>query len=442
MDSSKPRITIVGAGSPLTLGLLGDFYRVGDLWGSELVLYDIDEERLKAMYAAVRRYVERTRADLKVSMATSKVEALENSDFVVVAIRAGGLRATRAYIEIPFKYGAIPIVGDTTGPSGILKALVEIPAILDIAHTLEDVSPKALILNHTNPVTAVCTAVRMASKIPIVGLCHGYPLTKFASALLDLEYEGLRSVVAGINHLTWVVEMTYRGEGVLEELKRAVAEGRKWDVIALHPYLAGRQLLKTYGMLVSSPDRHSAEFFHYLHDWLRDPEIGRVLRSVSRVVDYDRGTLSNEFISRRRAAWERVLSVARGEEGVSASGLFYLDIISSIANDVRRELRVANVPNRSCIEGIKESAVVEVPCVVDRSGVRGKRVGRLTRPVTALLNLHLEKFELLAKGVVEREKSLVLEAMGLDPTTPSPEKAEAMLNEFMREMGDVLGPWS
>ena len=438
MDLSEPKITIVGAGSLLTLKLLGDFYRVNDLWGSEFVLYDIDKERLKVMYTAVKRYVEKTKVNLKVHMTTNKVEALENANFVIIAIRAGGLKATKLQIEIPFKYGAIPITGDTTGPSGLLKAITEIPAIMDIIWTLEDVSPKAIVLNHTNPVTAICTAVHMASKINIIGMCHGYPLTKFTSALLNLEYELLKSTVAGINHLTWLVEITYKGESILEELKEAIIEGRNWKVIENHPYLIGRQLLKTYGMLVSVSDRHTAEFFHYLYDWLKDPKIGSILKKVSRVVDFKKGTLSEEYLCGREKAWQKVLRVAKGEEKVEPSDLFYLDIISSIVNDIKREIRVANIPNDSYIDGISNGRIVEVPCIVDGSGIRGKRVGRLTRPVLTILNLHLEKFEILAKGVLERDKELILEAMGLDPTTPSPEKAEAILNEYL----SIINPLS
>lgn len=431
MDLSEPKITIVGAGSVLTLKLLGDFYRVNDLWGSELVLYDIGKEKLKVMYTAVKKYVERTKAELKVHMTTNKKEALENANSVIIAIRAGGLRATRLTIEIPFKYGAIPITGDTTGPSGLLKAITEIPAIMDIIRTLEDVSPKAIVLNHTNPVTAVCTAVSLASKINIIGMCHGYPLTKFTSALLNLDYKSLKSTVAGINHLTWLVDITYKGESILDELKDAVIQGRNWKVIKNHPYLVGRQLLKTYGMLVSVSDRHTAEFFHYLHDWLKDPIIGKVLRRVSRIVDYEKGTLSSEYLREREEAWKKVLRVAEGKEKVEPSDLLYLDIISSMVNNIKREIRIANIPNDSYIDGIRNGRIVEVPCIVDGSGIRGKRVGRLTRAVLVILNLHLEKFEILAKGVLEKDKDLILEAMGLDPTTPSPEKAEAILNEYL-----------
>jgi len=94
-------------------------------------------------------------------------------------------------------------------------------------------------------------------------------------------------------------------------------------------------------------------------------------------------------------------------------------------------LRAANIPNRSYIQGIRDGRIVEVPCIVDKNGLRGKRVGQLTQPVLAILNLHLEKSKVLAQGIIEKDKGLILEAMGMDPTTPSPEKAEKILDEYL-----------
>ncbi|RLI25501.1 hypothetical protein DRO57_03910 [Candidatus Bathyarchaeota archaeon] len=206
------KITIVGAGSHFTLGLLGDLYRVNDLWGGELVLYDIDEERAKAMEKIVERDVKRRGVELKVNATSDKVEALENSDFTIVAIRAGGLKALRNFLEIPLRHGILQVVGDTVGPSGILKGLFEIPAVLEIAKTLEDLSPKALMINFTNPMTPICMSVLKATRVKIIGLCHGvYDVMRLASKLLDLEFDGIKLEAGGINHLTWVTSMKYQG---------------------------------------------------------------------------------------------------------------------------------------------------------------------------------------------------------------------------------------
>jgi len=435
------RITIVGAGSSFTLGLLGDLYRVNDLWGSELVLYDINEESLEVMNKIVTRYVERTGVDLKVFATTNKIEALENTDFAIITIRAWGAEALKRFLSIPLRHGVAQVVGDTVGPSGILKGLFEIPAVLDIARTLEDVSPHALMINFTNPMTAICTAVQRGTKIRVVGLCHEiHQIRRLASRLLDLDIEKIIPEAGGINHLTWATSLKYGDEEIMDDFKEAVLKGKRWSVIEAHPYIVGRQLLMLYGHPPVSSDRHISEFFHYLYEWFRDPKIGPILRSVSMYIDYEKKTLSEQWIKMRNRMWERLKRIARGEEEIELwpAHEAAMDIISSIVNNKRRELLAINVPNDGYIDGIPKDYVVEVPGVVDGNGVRGRRIGRLSKPATAILNLHLEKFELLVKGILEEDKYLVLQAMAIDPLTPSPEKAKVILDEFLEESKDLL----
>jgi len=435
------KITIVGAGSHFTLGLLGDLYRVNDLWGSELMLYDIDEERAKAMEKIVERDVKRRGVELKVNATSDKVEALENSDFTIVAIRAGGLKALRNFLEIPLRHGILQVVGDTVGPSGILKGLFEIPAVLEIAKTLEDLSPKALMINFTNPMTPICMSVLKATRVKIIGLCHGvYDVMRLASNLLDLEFDGIKLEAGGINHLTWVTSMKHQGSEVLDDFNRAMLEGKRWNIIKAHPYMIGRQLLKVYKHPATASDRHIAEFFHYLYEWFRDPEIGGILKKVSRYIDYERLTLSDKVIENAEMRWRWLLRAARGEIPVKVEPSYEaaMDIISSIVNNKRRELIAVNLSNDFYIDGVPNGYVVEIPGTVDGNRVRGKPVRELSTSVTAILNMHLKKFELLVQGILEESKDLVLEAMAIDPLTTSPEKAEVILREFLEKSGDLL----
>ncbi len=435
------KVTIVGAGSTFTIGLLGDFYRVNDLWGSELVLYDISKESLEVMERIVTRHVEKTKADIKVIATTNKEEALEGADFVIITIRVWGAEALKRFLGVPLRHGVAQVVGDTVGPSGILKGLFEIPAILDIARTLEDLSPNALMINFTNPMTAACMTVLKGTKMKIVGLCHEiHQIRRLASKLLKLDFQKIVPEAGGINHLTWATSLKYEEEEILEKFKEAVISEEQWEVIEKHPYIVGRQLLMTYGHPPVSSDRHISEFFHYLYDWFKDPKIGPILRSVSGYIDYEKKTLSEEWIKRRERIWRRLQRMARGEEEIPLRPAHEeaIDIISSIVNDKRRELLAVNVPNEGYIEGIPSGYVVEVPGVVDKSGVRGKRIGRLSRPVLAILNLHLRKFELLAEGILEGDRDLILQAMIIDPLTPSPEKAVRILEEFLKESKEML----
>ena len=89
------KITIIGAESYFTSGLIGDFFRVRDLWGSEVVLYDVNRHALRIMGKIVSNYILSENVDLEVSYTTDLKDALENSDFVITTIRVGGTVATK-----------------------------------------------------------------------------------------------------------------------------------------------------------------------------------------------------------------------------------------------------------------------------------------------------------------------------------------------------------
>jgi len=434
------KITIAGAGSNFTMGFLGDL-KASDLWGCELVLYDISDEKLRVMEKIARRYLEHAGMNLRVSATSNKVEAFEGSDFVIVTIRTRGIEALRRFIEIPLRHGILQVVGDTTGPSGILKGLFEAPAVLEIARTLEDLSPRALMINFTNPMTAICRTVLRGSKIRIVGLCHGiYQIVHLASELLDLDPQRIKPDAFGINHLTWVTSIKHDGEEVLDRLKESVRSGEKQSVIEASPYLIGRQLLAAYGHLPTLNDRHTSEFFHYLYEWFKEPRIRRALMESSGYIDYERKALDERIVQKRTAEWDRLRRAASGDEPIEIkpSNEAAVSIISSIINDRRRNILAANIPNDSCIEGVPSGCVVEVPAVVDGQGVRCAATARLSRSALAILNLHLQKFELFAEGIIEESKSLILESMAIDPLTTSPEKAETILREFLKESEELL----
>ena len=435
------KITIVGAGSHFTLGLIGDFYRLDDLWGNELVLYDINKERLEVMEKLVKRHIERTSVNLKVKATTDKVEALEGSDFVIVTIRSGGINALKLFLEIPLREGIIQVVGDTVGPSSALKGLFEIPAVLDIARTLEDVSPDALIINFTNPMTAICTAILKGTKVKVVGLCHGiHDIRRLASKLLDLEIKKITPSAGGINHLTWVTSLKYGEEDILQRLKEAVIKGERWNIIKAHPYMAGRELLMTYKHPPTLSDRHTAEFFHYMYSWFRDQEVGNRLREVSWYIDYEKKTLSQKVIDNEKERWIKMKRAAAGEEEAKVKPAHEeaADIISSIINNKRRSLLAVNIPNESYIEGVPKGGVVEVPATVNRDGIKGLKIEGLSESIIAILNLHLKRFDLMAQGILEEDRNLILESMIIDPLTPTPLKAEKILNKFLAEARDLL----
>ncbi|MFB0503574.1 MAG: hypothetical protein ACETWE_07045 [Candidatus Bathyarchaeia archaeon] len=439
---NESRIVIVGAGSHFTLGLLGDFLRVNDLWGSELVLMDIDDERLNVMKKIVEGVIHRKGVDLKISATTDLNEALEGAGFVIVTIRAGGLDALRELIEIPLRFGTMEVVGDTVGPSGLLKGILEIPAVVDVANNVKDISPEAVVLNFTNPMTPICRAVRKITSLQMIGLCHGvHHIRKLACDILKhlhCSAQKLDVDAAGINHLTWTIGIRYEGRSVYEEFLSDLFSHDHEDIIARHPYLIGREICGVFGVPPTLSDRHTSEFFRYLYDWISDPIYGPTLRNISGYIDYENRTLSRAAVENEERRMRELHKMAEGSKDVeiSPSGEYALDIISTVKNERRKRLLAANIPNRDTMNGIASEYIVEVPVEVDKHGFTPTRRISLPRSIVSALDQHLVKFETLVDGILERDRNLIVQAIAMDPLTPSPHKAEKIFNLFVERCSD------
>jgi len=431
-----PRITIVGAGSHFTMGLFGDFLRIGDMQESELVLMDIDEKKLRIMERILKRFTEKESIGVKIVATVNLNEALNDTDFVITTIRHGGLEALKTVITIPLQFGAVQVVGDTAGPSGVLKGMLEIPALLYIAQNVKDIAPKAVIMNFTNPMTPACMAIRKSTRTSIIGLCHGYHnICDLASKLLGYSIGKIRIEAAGINHLTWTTNITYDGESIYEEFLKSLFIRGKEEILREHPYLVGRELYKVFGIPPTLSDRHTSEFFHYLYDWIKNPIYGPILMESSGYIDYDKKTLRKEVVKREEEEKQRMIRMAEGEERITIhpSGEYAIDIASAIIHKKRTEVMALNIENRGAITGINPDHIVEVPAVIDGNSITLKGKFKLPETVVNILNAHLEKFKVMIDGIIEKDRNLLVRAIALDPLTPSPDKAEKILSRFIED---------
>lgn len=112
-----PKITFIGAGSwGFTRKLVRDLLTFPTLENSTITLMDIDPERLDFAQQAVNKIVALGNYPAKVKATTDHAAALQEADYVVVTILAGGLDVWRHDIEIPKRYGVDTNIGDTRGP--------------------------------------------------------------------------------------------------------------------------------------------------------------------------------------------------------------------------------------------------------------------------------------------------------------------------------------
>src|SRR5659263_112732 len=167
------KITFIGAGSlGFTSELVRDILTFPLLNDAQIALMDIDAERLDFAYKTVLKLIAAGRYPATVTATLSRSEALTGADVVLTTILAGSTDVWRHDIEIPKKYGVDINVGDTRGPSGIFRFLRTINPMMDIVHDMENYCPNAVLLNYTNPMAMLVSAIQKQTFIKVTGLCH------------------------------------------------------------------------------------------------------------------------------------------------------------------------------------------------------------------------------------------------------------------------------
>lgn len=228
------KITFLGAGSTVfAKNVLGDCMCTPALREAEIALYDIDVQRLEdseIILSAINRNVNENRAVIRTYLgAENRKDALRDADFVVNAIQVGGYEpCTVIDFEIPKKYGLRQTIADTLGIGGIMRALRTIPVLEEFARDMEEVCPNTLFLNYTNPMAMLTGYMQRYTKIRTVGLCHS--VQHCSRGLLEKlgmedKLEGRRELIAGINHMGWLLELYDKdGNDLYPEIRQRAAE--------------------------------------------------------------------------------------------------------------------------------------------------------------------------------------------------------------------------
>ena len=258
------KITVMGAGSTVfTKNVLGDVMLTPCLRECEIALYDIDGERLEESRIVVDalniRYNE-GRAHIATYLGVEqRLEALRGADFVIDTVQVGLYDpCTILDFEIPKKYGLRQTIGDTLGIGGIFRGLRTIHVLRDFARDMEEVCPDAWFLNYTNPMGILAGYMQRYTPINTVGLCHSVQVVeKNCMEHLGMDYSRFgHSLVAGINHMAWLLEI-YDKEG--RDLYPEIREKAKSINDRKHGDMVRMDYLNNFGYYVTESSEHNAE---------------------------------------------------------------------------------------------------------------------------------------------------------------------------------------
>jgi alpha-galactosidase len=450
------RVTIVGGGSyHWAPRLLADFANTPSLTDLDVVLHDIDGERLKRMEELGEEIARRRGIALRVRGEADRRAALTGADYVITAFSVGGFESMQHDIEIPQRFGIRQPIGDSVGPGGIMRALRSIPVLLAIARDIEAVAPSAWLINVTNPLTALCRSVTRETAVKTVGLCNEWVGCSWALSLLfDSGMHEIDPVLGGVNHFPLATHLKLgQRDGfallrdILSDPERAASEpiwmdpppAAQWTKVAPADFwtkldvIANNrvrfEMFERFGVLTGSGDHHSVEFMpNVVHS-------GNDYGSEWRIHHYG-------MPGHRRDAEEDVVFYeemrAAADVTRMPSGELVAALLDGMVSGNERALPV-NLPNRGNVTNLADGAVVEIMGVADTEGVRG----RDTTTVPGILGEYLRRVNTTQEWTVEAaltgDRTLVLEAMLADAmaTQIAYDDVVAMTGEML----DATAPW-
>jgi alpha-galactosidase len=433
------RIVLVGAGSVVFTGnLLGDILSYPALRDAELVLHDIDADRLRTAERMAAWTAEALGARPSVTASLDRRSALAGADFVINTIQVGGARATQLDFAIPARHGLQYTINDTINVGGVLRGLRTIPVVLGIAADMTDMCPDALFLNYTNPMGMLVRAVDEALAFPTVGLCHSVYWTVHRLAeYVGVPFAEVDALSAGVNHVAWILRLEHRGRDLYPDLRAFVDAGRVPD-----DDLVRAELLRRFGWYPTESSEHHAEYNPwFIPKGLVEPYHVPIDEYLSRVAH---NLAEFEETKRRLDAGEPFELERSGE---------YAAVIVNAMTTGEPARIVANAMNAgpagldgvaALIANLAADACVEVPALVDGLGVHPIAAGALPPQCAAYTRPAVECQALTVQAALEGDRDLVYHAVLTDPIVQARltlDEAWQLTDELIAAEAEWLPAW-
>jgi 6-phospho-beta-glucosidase len=370
------KIAVVGGGSTYTPELIEGFTRRPDrLPIDELVLLDIDAERLEIVGGLAQRMLDALDWTGRLVLTGDRDSAIDGADYVLVQLRVGGQAARLVDETLPLRFGTIG--QETTGAGGFAKALRTVPLVLELAEqTARRAAPGAWLVDFTNPVGIVSQAL-LDEGHRAIGLCNvAIGLQRMLAKRFDVAPERVELEHVGLNHLTWERAVRVDGRDRLPELLE-----RDGDELADHLGFPV-ELVRALGALPS----YYLRYYYLTDEVVRQQRDGR--SRAQEVIDIEARLL--EMYKDQALAEKPALLEDRG-------GAYYSEaaaqLIASL-HDGTGDVQVVDVRNDGALADLPPDAVVEIPARIDRDGAHPLALAPLAPEMGGLVE-EMKAFETL-----------------------------------------------
>ena len=450
----RAKLVLIGAGSTVfTQRLVSDLILSGEARRWELALVDIDPITLDAVDRLVRKLLLAKQVDLTVVSTTDRKKVLAGANFVVTTIAVGGRRGWELDVQVPRRHNVFQPVGDSVMPGGISRAMRMIPQMVAIANDIADLCPQAYFLNYSNPMTAICRAVRKKTGVPIIGLCHGVHYVEGVLArFLGQNDNSITSFGVGLNHLTFLTSIFCHGRDAKPLLRAKLEEQRgtlqaELDERQIFPNtVTGRaprfsddpftwSIFDRYGVVPVAMDRHISEF--YPERFPKGKYYGHTLGVNAFPID-ERIALGDKW-------FDEMLAVARSSdslpdsyfENVPGESEQLIEMMQSLLYD-RRNVYSVNLPNRGAVPNFPADAILEMPASAGGAGFMALQPETLPSALSAKLLSKIAAVEVTVEAALTGSFDMFVEALLTDGSVTDSDEAAALARDLIEAHQDYL----
>lgn len=468
------KITFIGAGSTVfAKNLMGDILSYPELADSTLTLFDIDGERLRTSEIVAQNLARRLEINPKIEVTTDRKKALAGADYAISMIQVGGYKpSTVIDFEIPKKYGLRQTIADTLGIGGIMRGLRTIPVLLDMCHDMEEVCPDVTFLQYVNPMAMNCWAISRATSIKTVGLCHSVQGTAEELASdIGVPIDEINYVCAGINHMAFYQRFERNGEDLYPKIRQVLEEGRvpDWNRVRY-------EIFKRTGYFVTESSEHFSEYTPWfikrdrpelieefnipldeyirrcevqIADWkemrvaLENPDADALVRYEQDRMEKRLDRLAQkdpQRAERLRVEWEEESKSQKVRRSHEYGSL----IVHSMETGQPRVI-YGNVANHGLIDNLPQGCCVEVPVLVDKSGLQPTNIGALPPHLAAMMQTNINVQSLVVEAALTGKREHIYHAAMLDPHTAaelSLDQIWSLVDDLIEAHGDMLPTYS
>ncbi len=453
------KLAVIGGGGVRSMFLAKSIAGRAEKMGiTELVFMDNDPKKLNIYGKMAREVSRRLCPALNFSLTTDGKTAIENADYVITTIRAGGDRMRCRDERIALDLGVLG--QETTGAAGLSFAMRSIPALKEYCELVKKYAkPGAMVFNFTNPAGVVSQTLRDMGYNFTYGICDAPSgmLRRFEE-LYNYPENYLDALCYGLNHLSFFKYIKADGVDITSRIVSDDEAYKKTDMRYFDKeFLMGKQYVPNEYMyyfynremavenILRAPQTRGeqiADINEKMTEELSGIDIEKDFEQALEIFNYYYGLRENSYMAsetgnKRESTWQFDM-YAPDDGGYAGVALGIIDA----KNQESDKKVIAVVPNdNKALAFLNENDTIEISCNVVNSKVVPCEIGDVPFENQEIIT-RVKAYERLAsKAIINCDRECAVDCLYLHPLVASYSLAEKLVDSYIELNKDYTGEW-